>query len=198
MDLERCKQVIPEDFAKSADLIDRVIGSLALVSDSSILDIGTGLGAMCILLALNGFDVLTGQPEEGADGHQHHEHGCGYHGLDWRANARAMGVEDKITFQHLDVESLDFADESFDAVFMYDTLQHVAHRDVALNECLRVAKSTGVVCVIEWSRESIRRDEEEYGFEVDYIDPWDLVPRSDVTFEVFEGAYVNIFLLRKA
>ncbi len=56
--MKKFKKVIHEDFAK-----DATINNLNLDKNSKIFDIGTGLGAMVILLALNGFDVLTGEPE---------------------------------------------------------------------------------------------------------------------------------------
>jgi len=109
LSLEKYRQVIGEDFAKDADFIDKTIKNLGLDKSSRILDIGTGLGAMSILLALNGFSVLTGQPEEIEwGGHTHHcdtEHGHHRFALsDWKEKTRAVGVEDKITFQYLNAE----------------------------------------------------------------------------------------------
>ena len=46
MSLERYKEVIPEDFARDADFIDRVIKGLGLPREGDILDIGTDLGVM--------------------------------------------------------------------------------------------------------------------------------------------------------
>ena len=93
--------------------------------------------------------------------------------------------------------NLDFADDSFDAIFMYDTLQHVAHREEALNECIRVIKPDGVICVIEWNERSIQADEAQYGFTIDYIDPRTILQRDDVSIEVLVGTWVNAFLIRR-
>ena len=207
MSMERYKQVIHEDFIKDADFMDRTIKNLGLDTNSRVLDVGTGLGAMSILLALNGFDVLTGQPEKDPEwdeckkAHNGHDAEHGHHHAfpmsDWKDNARAVGVKDKIKFQFLNAEHLDFPDGSFDGVFMYDTLQHIKNRERALNESLRVVDTGGLVCVIEWNEKSIAETEEEYGFTIDYIDPGEILEREDVSVDRIEGTFVNVFILRK-
>ena len=87
MSLETYKEVIHEGFSKEADLIDKIIKRLKLNKNAKILDIGTGMGAMSILLAINGYKVITGQPEHNPEWEemkkQHYEHdhatGHGHH-----------------------------------------------------------------------------------------------------------------------
>jgi SAM-dependent methyltransferase len=208
MNMELYKLVIHEDFTKDAEFLDSAIKNLDLDNDVKILDIGTGLGAMAILLALNGFNVVTGQPEEDPEWDHISEHHCvhdddhehhhpGFFDSDWKENAKAAGVEDKIEFRNMNAESLDFSDESFDGIFMYDTLQHIKQRRAVLNECIRVMKRDGVVCVIEWNERSIRDDLEKYGYDIEYIDPGKIVDRNDITIDRIEGEYLNIFVIRK-
>ena len=147
--LEKYKQVIDKDFTKDADFIDRTIKNFGLDKNSSILDIGTGFGAMSILLAMNGISVLTGQPKK--DREAEHDHAAL---SNWKENAKALNVEDKITFQYLNAESLHFPDDSFDGIFMYDTLQHITNRERALTECIRVMEPRGLIC--------IRMEQKEY------------------------------------
>ena len=122
MSLDKFKEVIHDDFARNAEFINRVIKQLNLDKISKILDIGTGLGAMSIILALNGFNVVTGEPEvdperdnyddylqdEGdKEDHDHHD----FFESDWRESAKVVGVENQITYQYFDAQDLPFPDE---------------------------------------------------------------------------------------
>jgi SAM-dependent methyltransferase len=208
MSLDRYKQVIPEDFSKEADLIDKTIKELNIAKEAKILDVGTGFGAMAILLALNGFDVLTGQPEHDPEwdevNNHHHEHKnetdhAHYYQdfASWEENAKTLGVRDKIEFQHIDVEKLGFPNETFDAIFMFDSLQHVENRKLALNHCLRVLKPVGLVCVIEWNKKCVEYWNRKENLDIDYIDPEEILDRKDVTIQLVKGEELNIFLIRK-
>jgi SAM-dependent methyltransferase len=210
MSLEKYKMVIGKDFSKDVDFIDSTIKTLNLSKESKILDVGTGWGAMSILLALNGIHVLTGQPEHDPEWEEHmedeHAHGsvhenhrgdCGFPDFDWRKNAERVGVEDLIEFQNLDGQNLDFPGGSFDGVFLYDALQHMKNREKALNESIRVSGDNGFVCVIEWNQKTIEKEKEEFGYEIEYVDPRDILKRDDIKIELIEGEYVNIFLIRK-
>lgn len=201
MKLEKYKKIIGDDFAKDADFMDKRIKKFGLDKNSKILDIGTGLGAMSILLALNGFTVLTGQPAQDHKSEEHTHHGEPHEhhefSTDWREKARIMGVEDKIQFQYVMAESLNFPDSTFDGIFMYDTLQHIKKREKALTECIRVLKSGGLICVIEWNEKSIKDTKEKYGFTIDYIDPRKILTREDISIELFSGDVVNMFVIRK-
>ncbi|GAH38531.1 unnamed protein product, partial [marine sediment metagenome] len=197
-----------------ADFINDIIVNLNLKKSSKILDIGTGMGAMSTLLALNGFNVLTGEPEidpekDNIDHHDHHHEENSevqneYHEEhnwelwnDWRTSAKNLGVEAQITFQNFDVQELSFENESFDGIFLYDTLQHVKNRVIALNECLRVVKNDGVIVVLEWTKKQIEEDFKIYGYKIEYIDPRDIIDRADIRIEELNSEVVNVYLLRK-
>lgn len=105
--------------------------------------------------------------------------------------------QDKITFQYLNAESLDFPDNSFESIFIYDTLQHIKNREKALNECIRVLRARGLICIIEWNEKSIKDTEEKNGFTIDYIDPGEILNREDISIELIPGDFVNIFILKK-
>jgi len=204
MNLEKFKKVlsakIEPEFFYGIDFIDKMIKDLDLEKNSKILDIGTGFGIMAIILALNGFDVLTGEPEEDPerDDWEHHESHQGSLGSNWREFAKAVGVDIKIKYQYFDAQYLPFPDESFNGIFMYDALQHVQNREVALKECIRVLKHDGVIGVIEWTEKQIEKDYKKYGFKLDFIDPKAIIRRDDVSIEKLKGELVNIYLLRKS
>jgi len=213
IDLVKYKKTFGE-FAADADFINEVIINLNLEKDSKILDIGTGMGTMSILLALNGFHVLTGEPEvdyerDGGD-HQGHHHEdinevrCEDHKVynsefwnDWRKPAKILGVEDKIQYQNFDVRNLSFDSQSFGGIFLYDTLQHVNNRELALKECVRVLKNDGVIVIIEWSKKQIEEDFKKYGYEIEYIDPRNFINRKNILIEELNSELVNVYLIRK-
>ncbi len=220
MSLEKYKEVIHKDFLKDIDFIDKTIKQLNLSPDSKIIDIGTGIGAMSILLALNNLSVLTGEPKiepetdhlnnhnqslnhghYNKDSHEGHIKDAANenweHWGDWKLSAKKLGVLDRIKYQHFNVEKLPFVSESFDGIFMYDTLQHVRNRKTALKECLRILTPDGVICVIEWSRKTIEHENKAYGYEIEYVDPRDYLKANKVSVEPIHGKFVIIYIIQK-
>ena len=197
MNFEEAKKIldktIGEEFAFYADFVNESIKKLNLNKDSKILDLGTGWGVVAIILALNGFDVLTGEPEEEAEG-EHHGEFCS----DWRESAKAVGVGNKIEYQHFDAEGLPFPDESFDAIFMLDTLQHIKDKAMALKECMRVVKPNGIFSVIELNENGVEYCRSELGFVPDLVVPMDFLKNdNEFSVEVIIGKLVNAYILRK-
>lgn len=214
LSLKKYKQIFRE-FAEEVEFMDKNIKKLNLDKSSKILDIGTGMGAMLTLLALNGFSVLTGEPkvdhEINGEGNHHHHHDKSHedhkyknheeHDWDswsgWRDSAKKLGVENKIKFQNFDVQDLPFEDSSFDGIFLYDALQHIQNRELALKECLRVLNDKGIIVVIEWSKNQIEKEYKKYGYKIDFIDPKDYLKEEDISIEVSKGESINFYILRK-
>ncbi len=60
-------------------------------------------------------------------------------GLDERAIAAGVG------FRKMDATAMEFDDGCFDAVFSYDTVEHVTRPEHMLKECIRVVRKGGVI-----------------------------------------------------
>ena len=107
MNFEEVKRILDKkthgEFSFYADFVNESIKKLDLSKNSKILDIGTGWGIMAILLALNGYNVLAGEPEAKAEERHAEKH---HHQKDtqpnWKESAKAVGVIDKVNYQHLD------------------------------------------------------------------------------------------------
>jgi SAM-dependent methyltransferase len=211
MNLKKYKQIFGE-FSEDAEFIDEVIKKLNLEKDSKILDIGTGIGAMSCLLGLNGFNILTGEPEVDLErnnwdySHQHchdeshkqpHENHDWKAWGDWKESAKSLGVLNKIKFQYFDAQDLPFDDESLDGIFMYDSLQHIQNRELALKECIRVLKPDGKIIVIEWTKKKIKEEYKKYGYKIDFINPEEFINRNEISIELNPGRNVNIYILRQ-
>jgi SAM-dependent methyltransferase len=207
MDLVEAKKLlgktIGEEFTLYADFLDETVASLALDLSVKILDIGTGWGVMPIVLALRGFEVLTGEPKQhnatytDRETHEGHQKQRNTYTLDWRNSARSVGVEQKIKFQHLDAEQLPFADDTFDAVFMNGTLHHLQNKHQAIQECLRVTNQNGVITIIEGNENTTALSEQNLPTVYGTDDPRDYLPQSNITVDVLKGKYANSYIIKK-
>ena len=201
MSLKKYKLIFGE-FAEDAEFIDENIKKLNLVKDDDILDIGTGIGAMSCLLALNGFDILTGEPKvdperNNRDDEHHHENHDWKAWGDWKESAKSLGVLNKIKFQNFDAQDLPFEDKSFKGIFLYDSLQHIQNRELALKECIRILKPEGLIIIIEWTKKKIEDEYKKYGYKIDFINPEEFANRNDLSVELIPGKHVNIYILRQ-
>ena len=104
-----------------------------------VLDIGSGLGGIDILLATEhgaaqviGIDVEA-QLVESA-----------------RALVSARGLAERVTFQLVEPGPLPFPDASFDAVFSKDAMVHIADKAALYAEVLRVLKPGGWFIAADW------------------------------------------------
>ena len=201
MSFEDAKRIWGKEWILDMDFINKTINQLNINKDSKILDIGTGWGIMSINLALNGFEVLTGEPEvwnEVLGGHKRqHGHKSIKEPPDWKNVAKELGVKEQIKYRHFDAEALPFLSESFDGVFMYNTLHHIQDKKMALNECLRVLRPNGVACIFEMNQYGNEHLLKKYNFEHEVIDPSELLNGDKNSIEVKEGQYANAYIFKK-
>ena len=194
MNLNDANAIWGKEWTGDIEFIKLVIQHINLPKDSKILDVGTGFGIMAISLAVAGYDVLTGEPGESHEEFQTH---LGHEFPDWRASAKSFKVGNKISYRSFDAQDLPFPSGSYDGVFLYDALQHIDERETALNECLRVTKRGGVLCVTETNDRGIEYYLKTEGFRIDKVDPRGWIEEAATGTEILEGQLVNAYILRK-
>jgi len=188
MDLKQAKELIGGQFSFMADSVEKIVKHLALNKDSKILDIGTGIGKMAIILALHGYKVLTGEPMDDD---------TEYAKQDWRENAKKVGVDHLISFKFFNAETMPFDDESFDAVFIFGSFHHFKDKEVTLKECFRVIHFDGLVCIIEPSKKNIEIIKKRRNNHPDYADPKDFIGNLPVKIEHQGDSEIDAYLITK-
>jgi 27-O-demethylrifamycin SV methyltransferase len=126
----------------SQRLTRKVADSLRLREGERVLDVGCGLGASAIQLAIEYGAQVTGV---NANTRQLAEA---------NARARAAGLAGQVTFRSGDCSSLDFPDGSFDAVVAMDSLVHVSNLGHTLAGLHRVLRPGGRLSLTEPTRAS--------------------------------------------
>jgi ubiquinone/menaquinone biosynthesis C-methylase UbiE len=181
MDFSKAKGILGEDFSRDADFLSSVVSKLKLVKNSKVLDVGTGRGQMAVLLALHGYQVITGEPE-------------GANWGDWKTPAKKVNVEDMITFKPFSAEKMPFEDISFDAIFLSASFHHIGNKKLALSEFLRVMKPKGVLIIIELTDEGVEVVRKRWRGHPDAVDP--RAYTKDLGFEVkiIESKYLNAYI----
>jgi SAM-dependent methyltransferase len=190
MTMSEAAEILGEHFAMISRDANRILQHLDLPTESKVLDVGTGMGWFAIVLALNGYTVLTGEP--GSDDSI-------YAKQDWQGNAQKVGVADRISFQAFSASDLPFEDASFDAIFFFGVLHHVEEnlRTQVLKEAFRTVTSDGVVAVIEPTKHTVDQLRERDGSHPDPASPLSYATGLPVDSTVIEVDRFEATILRK-
>ena len=184
MNLKEAIKLLDEEFSYNADFISRIIESLNMDKNAKILDIGTGRGVMAINLALHGYSVITGEPEEDK-------------WSDWRTEAKKVHVENLIEFTPLRAENLPFEDSIFDYIFLYVSFHHISDKYRTLKECVRVNKKQGLIIIIELTPKGIEEVRKNYPSHTDAVDPRDFVVNLPLSIKTIESPTINAYIFKK-
>jgi ubiquinone/menaquinone biosynthesis C-methylase UbiE len=188
MDIKQVKKILGTEFSFLFDVINPVVQDLNLDKDAKILDVGTGKGRMAIILALNNYKVLTGEPESDDSD---------YAKQDWLLDAKKANVDHLITFEPFNAEKMPFEDNYFDAIFIMGALHHIDQPASAFKECVRVVKISGYICVIEPTHRGIRIIRKEFQTHPDAVDPRDYIQNFPLSVEIKKNFMFNAFIFKK-
>ncbi|MFX1281598.1 MAG: class I SAM-dependent methyltransferase [Promethearchaeota archaeon] len=189
MEIEELRNILGGEFAFIFNEINPVIQSLKLEKTAHILDIGTGMGWMAIILALNDFKVTTGEPEEDKSE---------YAKKDWLKYAKTAKVDHLITYTPFNAEKMPFEDASFDTIFLLGALHHIDDIDKALKESVRILRKSGIICIFEPNSNLIKIiRQNEHPTHPDAINPRDYAQRLHLSMELIELPFYNTYILRK-
>jgi len=190
MNIREAKEILGEKFGFTADFTNKVIQDLKLPDEAKILDVGTGPGSMAIVLALNGYEVLTGEPED--------DHSI-YAKEDWLNSAKKVKVDHLIRFKAFDAKDMPFERHTFDAIFFLGSFHHIDndHRCGVLKECIRVSKPRAIICFFEPNQNAIKIIKDNDALHPSAANPEEYIQGIHLASKKIEGDFFDAFIFQK-
>jgi ubiquinone/menaquinone biosynthesis C-methylase UbiE len=187
MKIHEALNILGGRFIYMGESVDSLIKELNIPITTNILDIGTGGGRMAVLLALNGYTVLTGEPKEDDSK---------WAKRDWQNNAEKVGVGDRISFRHFNAEDMPFENGKFEAVFCFGSFHHIANKTKMLQECLRVIKENGLICIIEPASHIIQGIRDDHPEHPNGADPRDFIDNLPLNVKYVTKENIDVYILK--
>jgi ubiquinone/menaquinone biosynthesis C-methylase UbiE len=190
VNLEKVKGILGDRFSFTADDTNTAIETVKLPEAADVLDVGTGVGNMAIMLALHGHRVVTGEPA--ADDSI-------YAKQDWMTAAKKVNVDELIRFEPFDAADMPFGENRFDGIFFLGALHHIEakKRSVVMKECVRISKDTSAICFLEPNKDLVRMIREADPSHSDAADPNDYVQGVHLVSQKISGKLFDIFVFKK-
>lgn len=183
MDLKKITQIFGVQGTKNGPFLDNIVRWQGLSPEAKVLDIGTGRGLMAIILAMNGFEVITGEPATD-------------HWADWRKNATEAGMITKIHFQAFQAEKMPFEGATFDAVFVYGSLHHIENKIGAIGEIQRCLKPGGVIIILEPNPKGLKMIRKEQLDHPEAEDPRQYMAAAEYSTSLIHGELFDAYVFR--
>ena len=189
MNIAQAQKIIGKQFGFIVGDANKVIQDLNLPKDVKILDVGTGMGYFAILLALNGYEVLTGEPETD---------NSIYAKQDWIGNLKKVGVSHLIEFQSFEAHNMSFTDNAFDAIFFFGVLHHIDEKSriQVLQETVRTSKKDSIICFMEPNENGIKLAKKYDSSHPEAADPKLYMKNIDLSVQKTTGDYFDSYILR--